>query len=188
MRRGDTIETIAREFKGDVSEILQFNGLPVGEALEVGSVVIIPDGEFSGSPVTGSPKEKTVPKRQSLRFVGLPQFKGYFVRPITGGKKTQGIHGYNGVDLANSCGLPVVASAEGTIIVARASGWNGGYGSYIVITHPNGVQTLYAHLSSLFVGLGASVNQGDQVGLIGSTGNSTGCHVHFEIRGARNPF
>lgn len=177
IKKGDTLDTIAKKFKGDVGDILSFNGLAVDEPLVVGSTLIIPDGEIASPvPVRGS------------RVSGLPDFQGYYLRPILGGRKSRGIHGYNGVDLASSCGLPVLASAAGTIIVAKSSGWNGGYGRYIVMSHPNGTQTLYAHLSSLLGKIGQTVAQGSQIAAIGSTGNSTGCHVHFEIRGAKNPF
>ena len=74
------------------------------------------------------------------------------------------------------------------MLVARGSGWNGGYGSYIVIAHPNGTQTVYAHLSKVFVSVGQYTAQGFNIGNVGSTGNSTGCHIHFEVRGAKNPF
>ena len=67
-------------------------------------------------------------------------------------------------------------------------GWNGGYGNYVVIRHNNGTQTLYAHLSSLSVGVGESVGQGETIGGMGNTGKSTGTHLHFEVRGGRNPF
>jgi len=84
--------------------------------------------------------------------------------------------------------LPVFASAEGRVLITRFSGWNGGYGRYVVISHPNGTQTLYAHLQALTVNAGDVVAKGNVIGAIGSSGNSTGCHVHFEVRGARNPF
>jgi murein DD-endopeptidase MepM/ murein hydrolase activator NlpD len=67
-------------------------------------------------------------------------------------------------------------------------GWNGGYGNYIVIRHGNGVQTLYAHLSSVSVAPGAYVAQGQTIGGMGNTGKSTGTHLHFEVRGGSNPF
>lgn len=180
VKKGDTIETIARKFKGDAGEILGFNGLAIGEELEVGSVIIIPDGELAPSPA--------VPASRIASSAGLPEYRGYFLRPIIGGRKSRGPHGFNGIDLANSCGLPVLASADGAVIIARSSGWNGGYGRYIVVSHPNGTQTLYAHLASLLSSVGRHVNQGGAIGTIGSTGNSTGCHVHFEVRGAKNPF
>ena len=72
--------------------------------------------------------------------------------------------------------------------MSKSSGWNGGYGQYIVIRHKNGAQTLYAHLSSNSVGAGAFVGQGEVIGAMGNSGKSTGSHVHFEVRGASNPF
>jgi murein DD-endopeptidase MepM/ murein hydrolase activator NlpD len=102
--------------------------------------------------------------------------------------RTQGIHGYNAVDLAAAHASPVRAAAAGEVIVSKSSGWNGGYGNYIVVRHGNGTQTLYAHLSSNVVGVGAFVAAGERIGYMGSTGRSTGTHLHFEVRGATNPF
>src|SRR5690606_1590516 len=100
---------------------------------------------------------------------------------------TQGLHGYNGIDLGAPVGTGVYASAGGSVILAKSSGWNGGYGNYIIISHDNGTQTLYSHLSSVNVSLGQRVSQGDLIGAVGSTGKSTGPHLHFEVRGASNP-
>lgn len=184
VKKGDTIESIAKKFKGDVNEILSFNGLAIGEKLEAGNIIIIPDGEFILTSPALSETRITASRFANLR----EEVVGYYMRPILGGRKSRGVHGYNGVDLANSCGLPVMASAGGTIIIARSSGWNGGYGKYTVISHPNGTQTLYAHLSNILGTVGQTLDQGSQIGMIGSTGNSTGCHLHFEVRGAKNPF
>ncbi len=183
VKKGDTLESIAKKFKGDSAEIMSFNGLAVNETLGVGTVLIIPDGEGE-TPLLPSPGAV----RPQTRFANLPAYLGYYLRPIVGGRKTQGIHGYNGVDIATPCGEPVFASAAGSIILARPTGWNSGYGQYIVVSHPNSTQTLYAHLSKIFVSPGQNVSQGAIIGLIGSTGRSTGCHVHFEVRGAKNPF
>jgi len=196
VKRGDTLDGIIRRFKpkavdeeGELSsfkgDVLSFNGLAVNEILEPGRVLIIPDGEIAV--VVAPIRPETNPSGQTV-FQGLKSLKGYFMRPIFGGRKSRGLHGYNGIDLADSCGLPVVASAEGTIILARDSGWNGGYGKYLVMTHPNGTQTLYAHLSLILGRVGQKVAQGSQIAAIGSSGNSTGCHLHFEVRGAKNPF
>jgi murein DD-endopeptidase MepM/ murein hydrolase activator NlpD len=68
------------------------------------------------------------------------------------------------------------------------TGWNGGYGKYIVISHPNGTQTLYAHNLENYVSVGDAVVRGQIIGSVGSTGKSTGPHLHFEVRGAKNPF
>lgn len=185
IKKGDTIESIAKKFKGDPADIMSFNGLAINEPLQAGNTIIIPDGEVATPLKTST---ASLPSSSASRFANLPDLRGYFMRPISGGVKTRGIHGYNGVDLANSCGLPVFASADGQVIVASTGGWHGGYGNYIVISHGNGVQTLYAHLSEIIADAGQSVSQGMVIGLIGSTGNSTGCHMHFEVRGAQNPF
>ena len=102
------------------------------------------------------------------------------------GRRSQGIHGYNGVDIAAPAGTPIVASASGDVIIARSAGWNGGYGNYIVIKHDNGTQTLYAHMSSLAVS-GGTVEKGELIGYVGISGRATGYHLHFEVRGAKNP-
>lgn len=180
VKKGDTAQSLAKKYKSDAQDIIAYNNLPADGSLEEGAIIIIPDAELGQVP-GAQPKSK-------YRGGGGPEIAGYFMRPIFGGRKTQGLHGFNGVDLANSCGTPVYASAEGTVIVARSQGWNGGYGRYIVIAHPNGTQTLYAHLSEVYIWVGQSVSQGSNIGTIGSTGNSTGCHVHFEVRGAKNPF
>ncbi|KKT42031.1 hypothetical protein A3E06_00510 [Candidatus Giovannonibacteria bacterium RIFCSPHIGHO2_12_FULL_44_42] len=183
VKKGDTIKSLAKKFKSDEEEILAFNGLAPGGSLAVGETIIIPDAEVTILSVSGS-----FGSTARLRGAGGPAIDGYYIRPILGGRKSQGLHGFNGVDLANSCGTSVYASAGGTVLVARSQGWNGGYGEYVVIAHPNGTQTVYSHLSSVFVSVGQYTVQGTTIGTVGSTGNSTGCHLHFEVRGARNPF
>ncbi len=180
--RGETIESIATKYKGDAQEIIQFNDLESDQTLAVGDIIMIPDGE-EAAVATKRPAPKN-PVRGSRG----PSFVGYYQRPIAGGVKTQGLHGYNGVDLAGKLGAPIVAAAGGQVIISKTGGWNGGYGNYIVVAHPNGTQTLYAHNTSNEVVVGQGVEQGQVIGAIGSTGRSTGPHVHFEVRGAKNPF
>ena len=180
--KGDTIRSVAAKYRADADEILAFNDMKAGDTLKVGSMLIIPDGEVQAAPLVSSKKTAT------LRNASGPTYKDYYMRPISGGVRSQGLHGFNGVDLAAPTGTPIYASAEGTVIVARSSGYNGGYGSYMVISHPNGTQTLYAHASKVSVSQGDTVVKGEIIGLVGNTGKSTGPHVHFEIRGATNPF
>ncbi len=182
VKKGDSVQSIAKKFGGDAEEIISFNGLGHNLLLEVGAEVIIPNGEAE---IIAETSQKTPSK--TAKASG-PAYQGYYIRPILGGVKTQGIHGYNGIDLANSCGTPIIASAPGNVIIARETGWNSGYGQYVVVAHGNGTQTLYAHMSAVAVDAGWQVFQGQILGYIGSTGLSTGCHVHFEIRGAKNPF
>jgi murein DD-endopeptidase MepM/ murein hydrolase activator NlpD len=86
---------------------------------------------------------------------------------------------HEGIDIGCSYGTPNRAAASGTVIY---SGWLGGYGNLVVVDHGNGLSTAYAHASSLLVGVGLSVSQGETVSLVGSTGNSSGPHLHFEVR------
>lgn len=86
---------------------------------------------------------------------------------------------HTGLDIATSTGTPIQAAAAGTVTF---SGYKGSYGNMIVITHSNGVQTYYGHCSQLYVSAGATVAQGQTIGAVGSTGNSTGPHLHLEVR------
>ncbi len=86
---------------------------------------------------------------------------------------------HEGIDIGCAYGTPNRAAASGTVIY---SGWLGGYGNLVVVDHGNGLSTAYAHASSLLVGVGQSVSQGETVSLVGSTGNSSGPHLHFEVR------
>ncbi len=104
------------------------------------------------------------------------------IRPISGIITTRfGSRGYGhrGLDVAAPSGTPIKAAAAGTITTA---GWNNSYGYMLIVSHGNGVQTVYAHCSQLIATNGQSVAQGQVIGKVGSTGNSTGPHLHFEIR------
>lgn len=105
------------------------------------------------------------------------------------------LHGHNGVDIADNCGKKVYAAVEGLVTEVNGSnGWSGGYGNFIVISHPGGIQTKYAHLKRTLVHTGSYVLQGDAIGTIGNSGltvsspSGNGCHLHFEVIGVTNPF
>lgn len=87
--------------------------------------------------------------------------------------------GHRGLDIAASTGTPIKAAASGTV---TTSGYNSSYGNMIIISHGNGVQTVYGHCSQLLVSVGQKVTQGQVIGKVGSTGNSTGPHLHLEVR------
>lgn len=179
VKSGDTLQTIAKKYKADLEDVLSYNNIPAGAKLVVGDTIIIPDGVINAVQTTTAVK---VSVQQTTVA------SGYYLRPISGGRKSQGGHGNNGVDLAAPVGTPIVAAADGKVILSRTSGYNGGYGTYVVISHSNGTQSLYAHMSANNVNVGDVVKQGDVIGAIGMTGKTTGPHIHFEIRGARNPF
>lgn len=182
IQKGDTLKSIAAKYKADAEEIAEFNGLDPAAALAVGTTIIIPGGEIA-VPVPAK-KPSTSPY---LGGSGA-SLAGYYGNPLPGGVLTQALHGWNGIDLAAPRGTSVRAMADGTVIIARNSGWNGGYGNYVVITHGNGTQTLYSHLLRASVAAGDTVVQGQVIGTVGNTGHSTGPHLHFEVRGAKNPF
>lgn len=105
------------------------------------------------------------------------------IRPVPGtitspfGLRSRGTH--TGLDIANSLGTPISAAADGVVTYA---GWKGGYGNLMVIDHGGGIQTYYAHCTALYVAAGTPVSQGETVAAMGSTGNSTGPHLHLEVR------
>lgn len=188
--RGDTVASLAKKYRADEDEIRAHNDI-AGD-LAVGQEILIPNGQLSPAPAA-----KTVAKAKSSSGSGAgatvaaggPAISGYYAWPVAGGVITQGLHGYNGVDIGAPNGTPIYAAAAGTVVVALGGGgYNGGYGNYVVVQHANGTQTLYAHMSKVLTTSGATVAQGAQIGLVGSTGKSTGNHLHFEVRGAANPF
>jgi len=181
VKKGDTLKSIAKKYKGDITEIQEYNGLTEDSKLAIGEIVVIPDGEMA-LPKYSSSRSYTV------RGTNVPSYSGYYLNPVSVGRKSQNLHGYNAVDLAAPVGTPILASASGDIIISRSYGWNGGYGQYVVVRHPNGTQTLYSHMSKNIVKAGWHVVKGQVIGYVGSTGKSTGPHLHFEIRGAKNPF
>ncbi|MBQ5671263.1 MAG: DUF436 family protein, partial [Oscillospiraceae bacterium] len=97
------------------------------------------------------------------------------------------IQAHAGIDIGAAMGTPIVASDGGNVIVST---YDGGYGNYVMINHGDGRSTLYGHMSSRAVSVGQTVTKGQVIGYVGSTGNSTGPHIHFEIRvngGTVNP-
>lgn len=197
VKKGDTLKTIAKKFKADETEVIQFNGLPQDGTLVLGAEIIIPDGEID-APTVSAPSSYSSGRfiyysgaygsSRLVKGYSGPNLAGYYAKPLTSYHKTQGLHGYNAVDLGTPIGSQVFAAASGVVIISKSYGWNGGYGQYVAIKHPNGTETLYAHLSKNIATLGENVGQGDLIGLSGSTGKSTGPHLHFEVRGAVNPF
>lgn len=199
VKKSDTIASIAKAYSADADEIADYNGLTTSSKLTVGDQIIIPnvDGPAvtttTTTKTTGTTKTTTSTTKSGTKFVSAAggssiDPSGYFMRPISGGVRTQGIHGHNAVDLATTYGSPIFAAADGTVIIAKSSGYNGGYGSYVVIQHSNGMQTLYGHMSKVNVAVGSTVSKGQIIGAIGTSGNATGPHVHFEVHGGVNPF
>ncbi len=202
--RGETLAGLAKTYKSDVHDIAQYNGLGDSAVLAVGDVVLIPNGELGGSSSAAASKTKSpggASNAQKIKNIAKGKtrqpylggsgasLEGYYTWPVDGGSITQGLHGWNAVDIGAPKGTGILAAAPGVVIIAReGGGWNGGYGNYLVIQHLNGTQTLYSHASKILVTPGQSVAQGQTIAKVGATGEATGPHLHFEVRGAANPF
>lgn len=183
VRSGETLLAIANEYDVEADTIVETNDLEDIHHIFEGQELLIP----GASRVVARSSTRTISARTPTQSVA----SGYFIRPTTG-RLTQGPHGGhpNAVDIANACGTPIRAAASGVVrLVSTRGHYNGGYGNYIIIAHSNGTQTLYAHLAtnSALVAVNQSVAQGKVLGSMGNTGYSTGCHLHFEVRGAPNP-
>lgn len=188
VKKGETISTIAKRYRADADDVASYNGVSVDSSLALGDTIIVPDGEIE---IVQSPKPKSSTKNKKSKILDTFAYSapgGFFTRPVVSGRKTQGIHGHNGIDIGAAPGTPVIAAASGRAIVVKMGGYNGGYGNMIIITHEKGIQTVYAHLRDIYITQGASVTQGQPIGEVGNTGKSTGPHLHFEVRGAKNPF
>lgn len=179
-KTGDTIESISSAFGVSALVILQANEIENRGEIKLGDSLIIPDGKPLRS-LSAIAKESSN---------NLPSLPGYFAYPVPKSSLNWGVlHISNAVDFANVCGTTISASAAGMVIKAgNPDLWNGGYGGYLVLEHQNGTETLYGHTSLNLVDIGKYVEQNEPIAKIGKTGKSTGCHVHFEVHGAKNPF
>lgn len=171
---GDTIESIAEKYKVAAEDIVNcpFNVFAVGGRLRVGSKLVVPNGT--------KPYEVRKVTTYSGPAPANVAARGRFMWP-TSGYISQGYwFGHRAIDIANAVGVAIVASDAGYVTFA---GWTDvGYGYLVVVDHGNGYQTYYAHLSNIFVTEGQVVAAGEIIGAMGNTGNSTGPHLHYEIR------
>ena len=176
VKAGDTLAKIAKKYKVRPADIVayEWNKLESeSQVLQPGTYLIVPGGE-----------KPFVPRRVSVYSGPVPKNArkgtGSFVWPVSGQITQKFWNGHRAIDIGSWTGNPVVASDSGYVIYA---GWDRtGYGKLIIIDHGNGYRTYYAHLSKIFVRVGESVGKGQRIGSVGNTGNSTGPHLHFEIR------
>jgi len=176
--KGDTVYSIAKKYDTAPQGVVDFpfNSFTNDETFElaIGQIVIIPDG----IPPKAAPTSPRI--RQITPDAGTVVASGSFVWPA-GGTITQRFAWYHkGIDIASNAAPNILAADSGTVIVA---GWPDGYGygNRVMIDHGNGYRTLYAHLSRIYVVPGQTVTRGDAIGKMGSTGRSTGIHLHFEV-------
>lgn len=188
VKKGDTLARIAQNYNAKTQDIIAYNGMASGGVLSVGKELVIPAGQRPASAVVVTPTQTlsrtTSPISQIVApppSVEAPAGSGY-VWP-TSSKHINQYFGlrHTGVDIHGKIGYPNYAARAGKVIKSQC-GWNGGYGCYIILDHGGGVTTLYGHNSKLLVSVGETVEQGQTIGLLGSTGRSTGPHLHFEVR------
>jgi murein DD-endopeptidase MepM/ murein hydrolase activator NlpD len=192
VKSGETIYSVAKKYGVSAQAIVDF---PFNEftndetfAIAIGQSLVVPDGEMPAVVVSAPRTARDV--QQITPNAGAVSATGSWIWPAAG-RITQPFRPWHkGLDIANKDGGNILAADSGTVIVA---GWpdNTGYGNRVVIDHGNGYKTLYAHLSKVSVSSGQTVRRGDVIGGMGSTGRSTGTHLHFEIRkdqgGNQNP-
>lgn len=179
VKNGDTVEKIAKYYGADSDKILSFNALPDSSDIKVGEYLIVPGGKVS--PPTPAPR----PAVASRNVVNIPvtiiPTNGQFLWPNGCTRITQYFSWHHsGVDIACPAGTPILAAADG--VVYRVQYLSTGYGHNIMINHGGGVMTLYGHMTTILVQAGETVKRGQQIGVEGSTGHSTGPHLHFEVR------
>lgn len=175
---GDSIYSVAKKYQANAQAIIDFPFNDIGDdfALRAGQTLIVPDGAPAEKPKP-APTQYLAEQNIPVEDLGTAQFKW----PASG-QISQYFSWYHpALDISNLGGGPITAADSGTVTVA---GWpdNSGYGNRVVVDHGNGFTTLYAHMSVIYVSPGQKVAKGDVLGMMGSTGRSTGTHLHVEIR------
>lgn len=183
VKSGDNLESVAKKYSAQPQAILDFpfNDIPDDFKLKVGQVLIVPDGVPPESKVKPPPKfqPQYLAQGPSSPTFNAP-FGASFIWPTSGGITQYFAWYHQGIDIASRSAPGVAAADGGSVVVA---GWpdRNGYGNRVVIDHGNGYRSLYAHLSNIYVSSGDTVTRGQLIGQMGSTGRSSGTHLHLEI-------
>ena len=176
VQAGDTLEKLAKTYQTSVDKIVAFepNALEEPYALAPGQRIMLVDGRKKVVPSNYYPMTSV-----GRAPAGAPTGSGRFAWPAQGILSQRYWSGHLGIDIANRTGIPIRAADDGYVVMAGRDTW--GYGNQVVIDHGNGYWTRYAHLNKIGVKAGAVVKKGQQIGTMGSTGRSTGPHLHFEV-------
>jgi len=175
--KGDSLNSIAKKYDVEAEKIIEANLLADASDITIGEALLIPGG--TKPYVAPTYTSQTASRYQTT---GKTTGSGKMLWPNSCRRITQYFGWrHSGLDIACPFGSAIHSADGGTVIKAQG-GWNGGYGNYIIIDHGNGIQTVYGHLSKIYVGAGESVEKGQTIGAEGSTGRSTGPHLHFETR------
>lgn len=177
---GDTILAITNKYDANAEETLAHNGLEASSTLSIGQKLIIPDGAMPAATAPRiAPRGETVAEAGPAPE-GISSEGSGFLWPTTSRHISQGFKwGHTGIDLDNRARPAVYAAEAGTV---EFTGWLGGYGNLIIVNHGHGLTTHYAHLDKFYTSKGAAVSKGDAIAQMGSTGRSSGPHLHFEVR------
>lgn len=184
VKKGDTVYSIAKKYDVDAQQIVNypFNAFVNDETFElaIGQNLMVPEGVVAAPASAFSPLAQAPRTRQITPNAGTVTASGQFIWPASGSITTNFVWYHKGIDIANRAAPNILAADSGTVVVA---GWpdNWGYGNRVIIDHGNGTRTLYAHLSAIYVVPGQTVARGAAIGRMGTTGRSTGIHLHFEV-------
>ncbi len=184
---GDTLSAIAKKYEVEEAEISDFNGLSNSDKLSIGRKLIIPDGYIAPQrpPVVDETTDSSQLAEEQPAPLAVEHDASGFIWPTTTKHISQYFRwGHTGVDIDNRSLPPIYAAEAGTVEFA---GRLGGYGNLVVVNHGAGLQTYYAHASAFYVEKGETVEKGQAIAKVGSTGRSTGPHLHFEIRKQGRP-
>jgi len=190
-KEGDTIDKVASQYHTTPEKILNYPGNRLdltNPVIESDTFVMVPDGwrEYKQWVIPTIWRANAGASKTIAGGCAVPEGgavgTGFFTWPAANHYLSGNDYfdGHLGIDVAAGTGAPIYAADSGVVVYAAPIG--GGYGNMVMIDHGNGYHTLYAHLDSIAVGCGQSVFQGNIIGYAGSTGNSTGPHLHFEIR------
>lgn len=184
VKKGDTVSKLAKNFNVTDADITAYNNIEDGSPLTISQELIIPGGrpqavapaptQIARAPIINTIKDvltKPGASPDSLSVSMIWPTSGHVITQYYGWKHT-------GVDIDGDYDSPIYASDDGVVEVA---GWGTGYGIQAVVNHENGIKTRYGHMSKIFVTIGQQVKKGDVLGMVGTTGNSTGTHLHFEV-------
>lgn len=199
VQKGQTLYSIARVYEVEVSRLIRINRIEDPTAVPIGARLWIPGAKrvLEVSPTVGlapaARKLQPAPGKKTAAAKGIRKphaIKKGFAWPVRGGTLTSGFgkrHGrvHEGIDIAAKKGTPIHAAGDGRVMF---SGWGPtGYGLMIIIEHPGRLTTLYAHNAQNWVKKNTNVRKGQKIGAVGSTGRSTGPHLHFEVRNSAQP-